>query len=147
MQTVENIRGKLATAKLKATPQRIAVFQALDKLCKIHPTTEQVLKEVRKHHPTIATGTVYKILDIFAEKHLVYRVRTEDDIMRYDLEMKEHHHIYDTLTGRIIDYHDDELNKLIRNYLAKNKIPGFITDQIKLSIRGHFTTEKHITNK
>lgn len=138
MVDLEKIREKLAEADLKVTPQRIAVFQALDKLNKQHPTTDQVLTEVRNHHPAIATGTVYKILDTFVEKRIVCRVRTEDDIMRYDMVMSEHHHIYDTQTGRIIDYHDEELNKLIRKYLEDNHIPHFDIDQVKLSIMGHF---------
>lgn len=138
MIALEHLREKLSEANLKVTPQRIAVFQALEKLNKQHPTTEQVLSEVRNQHPAIAIGTVYKILDTFVEKKLVCRVRTENDTMRYDMVLNEHHHIYDTHTGRIIDYHDEELNKLIRNYLDENHIPQFDIEQIKLSIMGHF---------
>jgi len=138
MITLEQLREKLSAVDLKVTPQRIAVFQALEKLNKQHPTTDQVLAEVRNLHPAIATGTVYKILDTFVDKKLICRVRTENDIMRYDMVLNDHHHIYDTQTGRIIDYHDEQLNRLIRNYLNENHIPHFDIEQITLNIMGHF---------
>ena len=61
MQT-EEYRLILKERGLKVTPQRLAVYEAVD-LLHDHPTAEEVSQFIRKKHPDIATGTVYKTLD------------------------------------------------------------------------------------
>lgn len=126
---------------LKVTPQRIAVLEAFDNL-DMHPTAEEVSGYIRKKYPGIATGTVYKILDIMVERELIKKVKTDRDIMRYDAVMDKHHHIYDRQSGDIIDYFDEDLDNLLSEYFNKKKIPGFRIDEIKLQISGK-KTEKN----
>jgi len=126
---------------LKVTPQRIAVLEAFDNL-DMHPTAEEVSGYIRKKYPGIATGTVYKILDIMVEKELITKVKTDRDIMRYDAVMDKHHHLYDRDSGDIIDYYDKTLDNLLSDYFRNKKIPGFSIDEIKLQISGK-KTEKN----
>ncbi len=126
---------------LKVTPQRIAVLEAFDNL-DMHPTAEEVSGYIRKKYPGIATGTVYKILDIMVERELIKKVKTDRDIMRYDAVMDKHHHIYDRQSGDIIDYFDEDLDNLLSEYFNNKKIPGFRIDEIKLQISGK-KTEKN----
>lgn len=39
-----------------------------------HPTAEQVFLEMKREHPSIAIGTVYKHLNALAEEGLLHRI-------------------------------------------------------------------------
>jgi len=122
---------------LKVTPQRIAILSAVMEL-KNHPTAENIIEYVKHEHPNIAIGTIYNILETLVEKKLIKKVKTEKDIMRYDAVLDKHHHLYCSETQRIEDLYDDNLNKLLEEYFANNKIPNFSIEDIKLNIIGHF---------
>ncbi len=131
----------LKNSNLKVTPQRIAVFEALNTL-KNHPTADNIKEYVVRNHPNVAVGTIYKTLDTFVEKGLVKRVKTEEDVMRYDAILDKHHHLYCEETERIEDFFDDELNDLLEDYFKKKKIPNFKVKDIKLQIIGSFNQKK-----
>jgi Fur family transcriptional regulator, peroxide stress response regulator len=134
-------KSKLTENNLKVTPQRLAVIEALLKLNN-HPTAENIIDYIRKAHPNIATGTVYKVLDALSEKNIIKKVKTDKDVMRYDGIMEKHHHLYCAESDRIKDFYDDELNKIIDNYFKKKKIKNFKIEDIKLQIIGKFTNNK-----
>ncbi|MDR4988968.1 MAG: transcriptional repressor [Bacteroidales bacterium] len=131
------ISSSLVGKGLKVTPQRIAVFEAILKLNN-HPSAEHILEYIRKTHPNIATGTVYKVLDVLADKGLIHRVKTERDVMRYDAVLDRHHHLYCIETERIEDYSDKDLDNMLTAYFKKRGIPGFTIEDVKLQIVGTF---------
>jgi len=135
--SVEEYRNKLIEKKLKVTPQRIAILEAIFKLNN-HPTAENIIDYIRKNHPNISTATVYKVLDAFVSNRLIYRVTTERDVMRYEAVLESHHHLYYSDSDRIEDYRDDELNRLLEEYFSKKKIPDFKIEDLKLQIIGKF---------
>lgn len=130
-------RKTLKEKGLKVTPQRVAIFEAITHL-KNHPTAENIIAYIKKNHPNISVGTVYKVLDSFVENKLLSKVKTEKDIMRYDSVLTNHHHLYCTETDRIEDYEDDQLNELIENYFKTHKIKNFNIQEVKLQITGKF---------
>jgi Fur family peroxide stress response transcriptional regulator len=132
----------LKNGNLKVTPQRIAVFEALKNL-KEHPTADKIKEYVVKNHPNIAVGTIYKTLETFVEKGLVKKVKTEQDVMRYDAILDKHHHLYCEDTERIEDFFDDKLNEMLEEYFKKKKIPNFKVKDIKLQIIGTFNNKKN----
>lgn len=123
---------------LKATPQRIVIYQALTELHN-HPTADDIIEYIGRSHPSISPGTVYKTLETFLQKNLIRRVKTDQDIMRYDAISNPHHHLFCAESDRIEDYFDDRLNKLIQDYFNKNEIPNFNIENINLQIIGKFT--------
>jgi Fur family peroxide stress response transcriptional regulator len=132
----------LKNSNLKITPQRIAVLEALSNL-KDHPTADNIKEYVVKNHPHIAVGTIYKTLETFVEKGLVKKVKTEQDVMRYDAILDKHHHLYCEDTERIEDFFDDQLNELLDEYFKKKKIPNFKVKDIKLQIIGTFNNKNN----
>lgn len=132
------MKQKLIENGLKITPQRIAVLEAMDNL-KNHPSTEGIIEYIRKNHPSIATGTVYKTLELFVDKGIISRVKTDKDVMRYDTVTDKHHHLYCMESNRIEDYHDKELNRLLENHFKNKKIPNFNINEIKIQLSGKFT--------
>jgi Fur family peroxide stress response transcriptional regulator len=137
----EDYRTRLRERGLRVTPQRLAVFEAVDRLHN-HPTAEEVIQLIRKKYPDIALGTVYKTLDTLAEKDILRRVKTDNGLLRYDAVMDNHHHIYCTASGRIEDYYDTGLTEIIYDYFDRHSIPDFKIEDIKLQIAGRFTDEK-----
>jgi len=131
------IRNQLSEKGLKVTPQRVAILEAITKLNN-HPTAENIIDYIRQNHPNIATGTVYKVLDVLAGNDLIKKVKTDRDIMRYDAITENHHHLYCAESDRIEDYFDAELNEIIEDYFRKKEIPDFEIAELKLQIIGRF---------
>jgi len=134
---MDKIQDILVENGLKVTPQRIAVLDALIKIQK-HPSADLIIEYIKKNHPNIAIGTVYKTLETFVEKGMVKKVKTEQDVMRYDTIMEKHHHLYCAESNRIEDYYDEELNQLLEIYFEKKEIDNFRIEDIKLQIVGTF---------
>jgi Fur family peroxide stress response transcriptional regulator len=134
------IQNILAEHGLKITPQRYAVLNAVYRLGN-HPSTDKIMEFIKKEHPNIAVGTVYKILEIFVANGIIKRVKTEKDIMRYDAVNEKHHHLYCSQSDRIEDYYDEELNNLLENYLKKKNIENFKIEDFKLQLIGTFSNK------
>lgn len=137
MSESTNYQLILWEAKLKVTPQRIAVLEAIYKLEK-HPTSEAISNYVRIHHPNIALGTVYNILELYVKKGIVTRVKTDRGAMLYDAVSEKHHHLYCNESDKVEDYYDKELDQLLEGYFRNKKIRGFEIDDIKLQLVGRF---------
>lgn len=135
--TTNNIIEQLKQKGLKVTPQRVAIYEAVIKL-KNHPTAEKVIEYIKKNHPNISVGTVYKVLESLVENQLLKKVKNEKDVMRYDAITQHHHHLYCTDTERIEDFEDRELDRMIQEYFTRKKIKGFKVKEITLQITGEF---------
>ncbi|KPL08696.1 MAG: hypothetical protein AMS26_24180 [Bacteroides sp. SM23_62] len=135
---INKIRDKLKSKGLKVTLQRIAVLEAINKLSN-HPAADNIIEYIRKTHPSIATGTVYKVLDVLVDHGLITKVKTDRDIMRYDGITEKHHHLYCSASDRIEDYMDEELDEMLEAYFEKKRIPDFKIEEIKLQIKGNFS--------
>lgn len=134
---LDQIRENLKHKGLKITPQRIAIYEAVLKLNN-HPTAENIIDYIKKNHPNISVGTIYKVLDSLVENDLLKKVKNEKDVMRYDAIMQRHHHLYCSETDKIEDFDDPELDKIITEYFSKKKIKGFKIKDISLQITGEF---------
>lgn len=133
----DNIHKLLKQKGLKVTPQRVAIYEAVITL-KNHPTAEHIIDFIKKKHPSISVGTVYKVLDSLVENQLLKKVKNEKDVMRYDAITEKHHHLYSIDNEIIEDYVDPELDKIIAEYFTKKKIKGFKIKDITLQITGEF---------
>jgi Fur family transcriptional regulator, peroxide stress response regulator len=122
---------------LKITPQRVAVLEAIMEL-RNHPTAKKICEYIRHKHPNISTATVYKVLDALLECQLVKKVKTDEDIMRYDANLENHHHLYCSECDLIEDYIDEDLDNLLKNHFKDKNIKGFKIEDIVLQIRGTF---------
>ncbi len=143
---IEDYRTKLKEKGLKVTPQRLAVFEAVDVLHD-HPTTDEVTQFIRKRYPDIATGTIYKTLETLVKNDILQRVKADSGLMRYDAVKDIHHHIYCTHCDRIEDYYDNELTNMIYDYFAVKGIPGFEIEEVKLQITGRYTDNREAVKK
>lgn len=130
------LKEALSNAGLKATQQRLVIYQCLMATDK-HPTAEEIFEQVRPNNPSISLGTVYKTLETLVESQLARKVPVSENKMRYDARMDTHHHIYCTNTGEIIDFQDKELETMIRQYLESKKIKNLDVQNFNLQIRAN----------
>jgi len=90
-------------AGLKMTPQRLAVYKALIGT-DIHPTAEDVCREVRKDMPNISLDTVNRTLLTLTEIGAAFIVEGSGQPRRYDGGMENHQHFRCVKCGKIIDF-------------------------------------------
>lgn len=141
----EPIRNKIVGAGLKATQQRIVVYDALVSLMN-HPSAENIYEKVKPANPSISLGTVYKTLDTFVSVGLAHKVATDEGHMRYDPNVDYHNHIYCTNTKEIIDYDSEDLNRVISEFFSKQNIQNLNIKDIRLQINGEkINPEKDIS--
>ncbi len=131
----------LVENNMKVTPQRTALLGALLDLHN-HPTAEDIIDYLRVNHPHISIGTVYKNLEKFVAKGIIVKVKTGDEILRYDAIREMHHHLYCADSERIEDFYDENLNKILEDYFSKKRIPNFVIEDIKLQITGKFVNNR-----
>lgn len=141
--TINQIKDKLVEKGLKVTPQRIVILEAIYTL-RNHPTAEMIMDYIKDSHPGIASGTIYKVLDVLIENQLIKRVKTEKDIMRYDGILENHHHLYCAESEEIEDYKNENLDQLLTDYFKQNGIENFEIQEIKLQINGKFLKQRKI---
>lgn len=142
MLDINQIKLILKTNKLKVTPQRVSLLEAFVQIK--HPCAEQITEYIRQTWPSIATSTVYNILEQFTKLGIIEKIKTNNGKTRYDIVTKKHHHLYCKGCDTIADYHNNELNKILSEYFENNPIPNFHIDNIELQINGVFTKHPEI---
>ena len=144
-ESISFIREKLEKADLKVTHPRIVVFKAVME-SHTHPTADQIYEGISDDNPSIAKGTVYRILDDLSEVGLVNQVATKQGNKRYDANLSRHAHIYCLQTHEIQDYYDEELNDLITDFFNKKSIKNFNIKDIKVQVNGEKVDPKKKVN-
>ena len=114
MESIENIKA----AGLKLTPQRIAVYKSMIKLR--HARLEAIVEDLKTDHDNLTLSTVYRVLDSFCDAGLLSLVcHPETGECYYDITVRNHHHLFNG--NEIVDYNDEELTEMIREYIKKKR--------------------------
>ncbi|WP_347158329.1 Fur family transcriptional regulator [Pontibacter chitinilyticus] len=135
--TRQEVHQRIAAAGLKATSQRMVVYEAVLELHDHHPTAEEVYQQLKPANPSISLGTVYKALDAFVEHNLVLRVLSEESGKRYDANTMPHSHIYCSNTKEIIDFEDPELEQLLATFFRKRAMSNFEIKSVAVQLTGN----------
>ncbi|MGB4106842.1 MAG: Fur family transcriptional regulator [Alphaproteobacteria bacterium] len=96
---------------LKMTGQRRVILRVLGS-SEDHPSVETVYERAREIDPSISIATVYRTLSLLDEMNLVIRHEFQEGHSRYELNWDHHHHLIDMETGKVIEFQNDELEKL-----------------------------------
>lgn len=99
---------------LKVTEQRklIAkvIFESSD-----HPNVEEVYLRASKIDKNISLATVYRTVNLLEGYGIIEKLDFQDGKARYEQKITKdahHHHLIDLESGKIIEFQDDELEKL-----------------------------------
>lgn len=99
---------------LRMTEQRRIIVRVLSE-SQDHPDVEAVHRRVSQLDPKISLATVYRTLRLFEEAHILDRHEFGDGRSRYEkASCEHHHHLIDTHTGQIIEFHDERIEVLQR---------------------------------
>ncbi len=93
------------------TIQKSLVLQAVFEL-KRHLTADEVYEFIKKSHPTIGKGTVYRNLAILSEEGAIRRVEIPDGPDRFDFTLKRHYHMRCVRCGDVQDVDLGEIPEL-----------------------------------
>ena len=82
--------------------QRINIYEYLHKN-KIHPTVDNIYRDLIEALPTLSKTTVYNTVDLFVEKGLVKALQISEGENRYEIIIEDHSHFKCELCNSIVD--------------------------------------------
>ena len=126
-----NIAELLRSNGYKVTPQRLAVYDAIDHNM-THPNAESIYQQLQPQYPSMSLATVYKTMEIFAKIGVVKILQCGEDAHRYDYNTSQHAHIRCVKCNRVLDVDIDE-GQLAQQAEAQT---GFSVSGVSLSFLG-----------
>ncbi len=105
------LEQRCADAGLKMTGQRKVILRVLGE-AEDHPSVETVYERAKVKDPSISIATVYRTLNLLDEMDLVIRHEFKENFSRYEVNMDHHHHLIDLETGSVIEFQNEDLEKL-----------------------------------
>ena len=96
---------------MRLTSQRQVILEELRKV-KSHPTANEVYDMVRKRLPRIGLGTVYRNLELLAEKGIIKKLEVGGEQKRFDGDTSPHYHIRCVECNRVEDIFIERSNEL-----------------------------------
>jgi Fur family transcriptional regulator, ferric uptake regulator len=111
----------LRKAGLKVTHPRMRILELLEQLQPRHMTAEDIYRQLLEHGDEIGLATVYRVLTQFEAAGLVLKHNFEGGHAVYELDRGGHHdHMVDVDTGKVIEFHSDEIEELQRRIAARH---------------------------
>ena len=129
----ETIEQKCLAKGVKLTDQRRVIAQVMSE-SNDHPDVDELYNRVSKIDPKISIATVYRTVKLFEESGILTKHEFKGGKARYE-ELKEghHDHLIDVKTGEIIEFVDEEIEKLQKKVAEKY---GYTLVDHKLELYG-----------
>ena len=103
----------LKKAGLKATLPRIRILQILEDSDQKHMSAEDVYKALIDAGEEVGLATIYRVLTQFEAAGLVMRHNFDSGHSVFEVDEGEHHdHMVCTETGEVIEFQNDQIEKL-----------------------------------
>ena len=83
-----------------------------------HPDVDELYKRVSKIDPKISIATVYRTVKLFEEAGILVKHDFKAGKARYEIN-DDHNHLIDIKTGAIIEFVDEEIEKLQKKVAEK----------------------------
>ena len=133
----ETIEQKCLAKGVKLTDQRKTIARVVSESKKNygesdHPDVDELYKRVLKIDPKISIATVYRTVKLFEEAGILTKHDFKTGKARYELN-DDHNHLIDIKTGEIIEFVDDEINRLQEKIAEKY---GYTLVDHKLELYG-----------
>lgn len=107
-----NIEKKCIQFGLRMTEQRKIIARVLS-ASDDHPDAEELYRRTNKINQKISLATVYRTLKLFNDNGILEKHEFKDGKSRYETIPTNHHdHLIDIETGNVIEFHDEEIEKL-----------------------------------
>ncbi len=113
------LEKKCVERGLRMTDQRRIIAQVLSEATD-HPDAEEVYTRASLKDPKISLATVYRTVRLFDEAGIIETHDFRDGRARYELAEGEHHdHLIDVQTGDVIEFVNEEIEKLQEKIAAE----------------------------
>ena len=115
---LETIEEKCLSKGVKLTDQRKIIAQVLSESKEAygdsdHPDVDELYNRVSKIDPKISIATVYRTVKLFEESGILTKHEFKGGKARYEELNEGHHdHLIDIKSGEIIEFVDEEIEKL-----------------------------------
>tara|TARA_B100000614_G_scaffold52794_1_gene45465 strand:- start:167 stop:601 length:435 start_codon:yes stop_codon:yes gene_type:complete len=135
----ETIEQKCLNKGVKLTDQRRIIAKIISESKEAygesdHPDVDELYKRVSKIDPKISIATVYRTVKLFEEAGILTKHDFKGGKARYEAMIESHHdHLIDVKTGEIIEFVDDEIEKLQKKVAEKH---GYKLVDHKLELYG-----------
>jgi Fe2+ or Zn2+ uptake regulation protein len=140
--TIEECKQILKKHSLKATPQRLAVHEAMISLG--HASADMVTEAIEMKATTkVTVASVYNILTNLAMLGIYHYRMSSNNKMYFDVNTFEHIHLYDKENHVFKDVIDEELLNLINSHLARKRFKGYKVESIDVQIVGRPTRKRY----
>ena len=142
--TLDEFKVLLRNKNLKATPQRVAVHEAM--LSSGHASADMVVEHIkaRENGPSVTVASVYNTLTSLADLGIYHRRLSSNNKMYFDVNSFNHIHLYDSANNSYTDFIDDELLDLVTEKLGKKRFKGYKVDYIDVQIVCHPSRKKAV---
>ena len=108
----DSIEKKCISKGVKLTEQRKIIARVMSE-SDDHPDVDELYKRVSKIDSKISIATVYRTVKLFEEAGILTKHEFKGGKARYETLNESHHdHLIDIKTGEIIEFVDDEIEKL-----------------------------------
>ena len=115
----ETIEQKCIAKGVKLTDQRKIIAKVMSE-ANDHPDVDELYNRVSKIDSKISIATVYRTVKLFEESGIVTKHDFKGGKARYEELSESHHdHLIDIKTGEIIEFVDDEIEKLQKKVAEK----------------------------
>tara|TARA_B100001996_G_scaffold198212_1_gene151748 strand:- start:77 stop:487 length:411 start_codon:yes stop_codon:yes gene_type:complete len=115
----ETIEQKCISKGVKLTEQRKIIAKVMSE-ANDHPDVDELYNRVSKIDSKISIATVYRTVKLFEEAGIVTKHDFKGGKARYEELNESHHdHLIDIKTGEIIEFVDDEIEKLQKKVAEK----------------------------
>lgn len=140
--TIEEFKQILKKHSLKATPQRLAVHEAMISLG--HASADMVTEVIAMKATTkVTVASVYNILTNLAMLGIYHYRMSSNNKMYFDVNTFDHMHLYDKENHVFKDVMDEELLTLIQSHLARKRFKGYKVESIDVQIIGRPTRKRY----
>jgi len=115
----ETIEEKCISKGVKLTEQRKIIAKVMS-TSDDHPDVDELYNRVSKIDAKISIATVYRTVKLFEEAGILAKHEFKGGKARYEEISESHHdHLIDVKTGEIIEFVDDEIEKLQKKVADK----------------------------
>ena len=140
--TMEEFKALLKKHSLKATPQRLAVHEAMMSLG--HACADMVTESIKeKGTAKVTLASVYNILTHMAMLGVYLYRLSANNKMYFDVNTFKHIHFYDKDNHTFRDVIDDELVQLIESHLSRKRVRGYKIDGVDIQLIGRPSRKKY----
>ena len=114
-----SIEKKCIEKGVKLTDQRKIIARVMSE-SDDHPDVDELYKRVSQIESKISIATVYRTVKLFEETGILAKHEFKGGKARYEELNESHHdHLIDVKTGKIIEFVDEEIEKLQKNVAEK----------------------------